>query len=502
MKYLYIILLLITSGVKGNDLLIEKGRSMGEIAVKTITIRTTSKSSAWSPKEIINTGATLLWTVSGGVTIGEKKTNNPTFDLRQNSGTAIITIESSTNFAGLKRIRVQNLVVSDVNINGAQDLFVFRGDGNKLKTFKATPSMLDVQLNSNLLTSSVLDGIVNDLDSYGLKNGALEIQDNAGALSGSSYNAYQNLKNKGWTIDVPSPSGTDPGPSDPGSSNSLTIRTTSKSSSWSPKEIINTGSTLTWNVSGGVSIGDKKINHPTFNLSKNTGTAIITIESSTNFAGLKRVRIQNLAVSDVNLTGAKDLVLFRGDGNKLKTFKATPSMYNVRLNSNLLTSSALDGIVNDLDSYGLKNGVLEIQDNAGALSGSSYNAYQNLKNKGWTINVPSPSNSSGGSEEPEEPSEPEDINPPNDNGGPSSGLSDFRILASQPNRVYFDSSKKITASNTTGFIISGNTISGVRINSGKTTGHYFTVKSSFNFWDNSLIRYIGGSNFKDTEGIG
>jgi len=479
--------------VSGKDIPTKIGKSTDEIAVKTITIRTKSKSSSWSPKEIINTGATLIWSVSGGVSIGDKKTNYPTFDLRKNTGIAIITIESSTNFAGLERIKIQSLDVTDVDLSEARDLFVFRGWGNQLKTFEVPASMKVLNLNGNALTSSELDGIVNDLDNYGLKNGTLEIENNTGSLTGSSLNSYQNLINKGWAINVPSPSGTGTGTGEVvGDGNTITIQTTSKSSSWSPSEIVNTGATLIWSVSGGVSIGEKKINDPTFDLSKNTGTAIITIKSSTNFAGFKRIKIQNLKISVVDISAAKELFVFRAYSNQLKSFKAIPSVQRVMLDNNALTSSVLDGIVNDLDSYGLKSGILEIENNSGSLTENAFNGYKNLINKGWAINVSSPSGSSddgsGG------------------DSGTSSGdgeypiLSNFRIIASQPSRVYFDSNKIIKASNVSGFIIGDNTISQVNIRSGQTKSHYFTVKSPFTFWDNNLIRYKGGSNFKDGSG--
>ncbi len=79
------------------------------------------------------------------------------------------------------------------------------------------------------------------------------------------------------------------------------------------------------------------------------------------------------------------------------------------------------------------------------------------------------------------------------------GLSNFKIKKDQPSRVYFDSSEGINGSNTKGFIIGSRSISGVKIISGKTTGHYFTVSKAFTFWDNDLIRYEGGSNLQDVD---
>ncbi|MCA9594744.1 MAG: DUF1565 domain-containing protein [Myxococcales bacterium] len=75
----------------------------------------------------------------------------------------------------------------------------------------------------------------------------------------------------------------------------------------------------------------------------------------------------------------------------------------------------------------------------------------------------------------------------------------FRIEESNPTRVSFDSSKPIAATTTTGFTVSGKTISAVTINTGSKTGHYFTVASPFSYWDNATIRYEGGSDLTDEE---
>ncbi len=74
-------------------------------------------------------------------------------------------------------------------------------------------------------------------------------------------------------------------------------------------------------------------------------------------------------------------------------------------------------------------------------------------------------------------------------------LSNFTIEDAQPTRVYFDSSNALvgTSATTNGFTISGKTITGCTIINGATTGHYFTVSSAFNFWDNTQIRYEGNN---------
>ncbi|WP_117882574.1 T9SS type A sorting domain-containing protein [Aureibaculum luteum] len=73
----------------------------------------------------------------------------------------------------------------------------------------------------------------------------------------------------------------------------------------------------------------------------------------------------------------------------------------------------------------------------------------------------------------------------------------FRIEASEPNRVYFDSDKVISGSNTVGFTVNNKSISGITINEGQMSNHYFKISSSFTYWDNNTIRYEGGGDIKD-----
>ena len=73
-------------------------------------------------------------------------------------------------------------------------------------------------------------------------------------------------------------------------------------------------------------------------------------------------------------------------------------------------------------------------------------------------------------------------------------LLNFRTEDINKNRLYFDSSQPINGSNISGFTISGKTITSISVNTGQTTGHYFTVSSPFSFWSNNTIRYNGGSD--------
>ncbi len=75
-------------------------------------------------------------------------------------------------------------------------------------------------------------------------------------------------------------------------------------------------------------------------------------------------------------------------------------------------------------------------------------------------------------------------------------LSNFRIENSNKTRVYFDSSEPISGSSTKGFKITGEKVSGIKVNSGSKKGHYISISGSFDFWDNNTVRYEGGSNIK------
>ena len=85
-------------------------------------------------------------------------------------------------------------------------------------------------------------------------------------------------------------------------------------------------------------------------------------------------------------------------------------------------------------------------------------------------------------------------------GGASSGgdttaplISGFSISNANPTRIEFVSNEIITATTFGGFTLgSGKTISGIFINTGQLTGHYFTVNSAYTNGDgNDTIAYSG-----------
>ena len=68
-----------------------------------------------------------------------------------------------------------------------------------------------------------------------------------------------------------------------------------------------------------------------------------------------------------------------------------PLLTNLYADNNTLTSAELDAIVNQLDAFGLSNGVLQIANNNGGLTSASLVAYNSLvDDKGWTIDVSAP----------------------------------------------------------------------------------------------------------------
>lgn len=310
---------------------------------------------------------------------------------------------------------------------------------------------------------------------------------------------------------------------------SILITTTSTRSDWQVDELNNTGETLVWRVTGGVELPEVTLDRPILDLSTNTGSAIIRVESTTGFAGLTRMDLDGHVVSklitDIDLMGAVELDTFSckdevglqtldvskntallnlvvrdnqmpyldisdltlleniwAYGNQFTLFDVSnnPLLTVCSVKENLLPSSELDKIVNDLAEFGLSNGTLTLSLNAGSLTSNSYDSYQLLDSRGWTIDVVSPPN-------------------PTPPSGDAPLLSNFIVDDLYKDRVYFDSSEVITATTTTGFVIYGKTISSININSNSTTGHYFLLADELDFWDNNLIEYTGGSNIQDTD---
>jgi len=209
-----------------------------EVLVPFITMSSTSVLANWSPQTIINTGTTLDWTVSGGVTIAKTTINYPTFNFSGNSGIANILVE---NVEGLTRlgcyqnslttldvskstaleylyIPLNFLTTLDLGINTVlatlscyeNSLTVLDISANTaltlLRCYNNTISVLDVSANTALTelacfgnnqAPSVTDQIFIDLDTNAQINGLLQIRNNR---TSASDTARANLITKGWSI--------------------------------------------------------------------------------------------------------------------------------------------------------------------------------------------------------------------------------------------------------------------------------------------------------------
>ncbi len=289
-----------------------------------------------------------------------------------------------------------------------------------------------------------MDQLLIDLDTYATNVNplivkTLRISGNPGILTSNSYAAYNSLVSKGWVIDVAAP------PAAP-STTTIILTTPSTSSTWSPAQVVNIGTTLRWSVSGGITIPEVVINDPTLNLSGNTGVATITIASDNGFAGLSVLsfessgtQVSSIDISDatplqglnllynnvnsIDLSNNSNLTSFRirGDGqlasgvlnisqnSQLTYIEASDSnlttldisnnllLNEVHLFGSKLTSSVLDKILNDLDNHGQTNGNLEIrnQQTGQSITFNSLIAYNSLIAKGWVIDVPAPAAAAG-----------------------------------------------------------------------------------------------------------
>ena len=97
----------------------------------------------------------MKWSVSGGVTIPEIVTNDPTFDLSGNTGIATITITSDDGFAGLSLLYMLSdyptgALITNIDLSNATALTTLDMRYNQLAS-------LDVSQNT-ALTSLIIRG--------------------------------------------------------------------------------------------------------------------------------------------------------------------------------------------------------------------------------------------------------------------------------------------------------------------------------------------------------
>jgi len=191
--------------------------SFWQKAASFITMSSNSVSSSWSPTQITNSGSTLEWTVSNGVTIAKTTVDDPTFDFSGNTGTADIRVEKIDGLTDLY-INTLSLTALDVSKNTAlTDLSCVNNSIASLDVSNNTELLslscqynliasLDVSNNTELITLycqnnnqgfAITDQIYIDLDANGKLNGDLTIRNNR---TSASDTARANLIAKGWTI--------------------------------------------------------------------------------------------------------------------------------------------------------------------------------------------------------------------------------------------------------------------------------------------------------------
>ena len=228
----------------------------------SITITTSSLNAAWSPQTVTKTGGILTWTATGSGLAGSPiviNANDPTFNFSSNNGSPItIKVTSPDGFNGLTVLdlwvapsgglissvdltnapaltllntRYNPLTGLNVIYNTALNTLILRGnrqlsnqalntanntkltylqiDGTGINSVDISNNKLlkDVRLYDARLTSVILDKVLIDLDNHGLSNGNLRIagQTTGQSITSASFAAYNNLKAKGWTIDVAAP---------------------------------------------------------------------------------------------------------------------------------------------------------------------------------------------------------------------------------------------------------------------------------------------------------
>ena len=136
-----------------------RGSRLRNTAIPALTMSSTSVSSTWSPFQITNSGSTLEWTVSNGLTIAKRIVNEPTFDFSGNQGTADILVEK---FDGLTLFNCGNLEVTELDITQNTAL-------TTLYAFTNLLSSLNVSKNTEL---TILNFSTNEISEIDISNNA------------------------------------------------------------------------------------------------------------------------------------------------------------------------------------------------------------------------------------------------------------------------------------------------------------------------------------------
>ena len=119
---------------------------------KFITLTSTSVLASWSPTSVVNTGATLDWTVSGGLTIAETTIDDPTFDFSTNSGTANVLVK---NVDALTTFNINSLNIVTLDVSESTSLNTLYCYINSITTLNlgTITSLTSLLCNDNSLTT-------------------------------------------------------------------------------------------------------------------------------------------------------------------------------------------------------------------------------------------------------------------------------------------------------------------------------------------------------------
>ena len=150
-----------------------------------------------------------------------------------------ITAIDATAATELDNFHVQSNNIDAIDISTMSNLTFFRANDNGISALDITNNTIlnRLEITNNSLSSTILDGLVNQLDAFGETDGILNIAGNQG-ITESAQPGYDNLIADGWTIDVDAPG--------PPVIATMSITTTSTSNAWSPRSVTNTGNAFVW----------------------------------------------------------------------------------------------------------------------------------------------------------------------------------------------------------------------------------------------------------------
>jgi len=209
-----------------------------ELLFMSMVLKSTSTSGAWAPNSMTNSGTTLDWTVSGGVTIAKTTIDVPTFDFSGNTGVADILVENTddltsmvassldissvtfenttaftfinlndNNLTSLEISNSPNLITLLIGDNNISSLGIYntpllssmRVDNNNLPTLDILPITLlsSLTCQGNNFSATVTNKVLSDLVTNGINNGNLSYRNNE---TGQGVTDRATLVTRGWTI--------------------------------------------------------------------------------------------------------------------------------------------------------------------------------------------------------------------------------------------------------------------------------------------------------------